>query len=356
MKAARFHGVGKPLTVEEVVDPRPSFGEVVVRIEACGICGTDVHIAVEGLFPTAFVPITLGHEGAGIVHEVGEGVTGWGAGDRVGIYPSIACGRCALCLSGKDYLCPQSRIFGIFMDGCFAEYIAVPEGNLFRLPDFVSFESGALLSDAVSAAFHAVYERAGIRGGESVAVFGCGGLGYHGVMFARALGAGMIIAVDIKDELIARAREVGADVGINPAKEDLGDRIRELTGSDGVDVALEFVGTRDTIVSAMKALKRGGKLVVVGIGMEKVDLPPIRVFVGKELSVLGSMGYAKGEMEKIFSLIREKKVDLSRSVSARYPLEEINEGMLRMAKKEGNPIRLVVTPGAGARREGAKSP
>lgn len=344
MRAARFYEAGKPLVVEEVDKPKPSPGEALIRIKACGICGTDVHIAIEGLFPTLFTPITLGHEGAGVIEEVGSEATDWKAGDRVGIYPGIPCGECSLCLSGKDYLCPKNRIFGIFIDGCFAEYTVAPVENLFHLPESIPFEVGALLSDAVSTAFHAVYRRAEIRGGETVSVFGCGGLGYHGVMFAKALGAGRIIAVDIKDELIERAKGVGADFGINPAKEDVQEKVLEFTGGEGVDVAMEFVGSADTVLSAMRGVKRGGRLVIVGIGMERVSLPPIRVFVGKELSVLGSMGFAKDEMEKIFTLIGEKRVDLSNSVSGVFPLDEINEGMRRMAEKEGNPIRYVVAP------------
>ncbi len=344
MRAARFYGAKKPLVIEEIERPTPKEGEVLVRVFACGICGTDVHIAVEGLFPTFFTPITLGHEGAGVVDELGEGVSVLKVGDRVGIYPGIPCGECSLCLSGKDYLCPKNKILGIFQDGCFAEYVVVPEENLFLLPDDIPFEVGALLSDAVSTAFHATYRRAKIRGGEVVSVFGCGGLGYHGVMFAKALGAEKVIAVDIKDELIDRAKGVGADFGINPTKEDVNGKISELTGGDGVDVAIEFVGNPEVVLSAMKGLKRGGRLVIVGIGMERVSLPPIRVFVGKELSILGSMGYAKDEMEMIFSLIGEGKIDLSNSVTAILSLDDINDGMRKMAEKDGNPIRFVINP------------
>lgn len=344
MRAARFYGAGKPLVIEEVESPTPKEGEVLVRIFACGICGTDVHIAVEGLFPTLFSPITLGHEGAGVIEDLGKVVNGFKVGDRVGIYPGIPCGECGLCLSGKDYLCPKNRILGIFQDGCFAEYVAVPQQNLFHLPDDIPFEVGALLSDAVSTAFHATYRRAKIRGGEVVSVFGCGGLGYHGVMLAKALGAGKVIAVDIKDELIERARGVGADFGINPKREDVKEKLSEFTDGDGVDVAIEFVGNPEVVLSAMKGLKRGGKLVIVGIGMGRVSLPPLRVFVGKELSILGSMGYAKDEMEMIFSLIGEGKIDLSNSVTDILPLDDINEGMRKMAKKDGNPIRFVIDP------------
>lgn len=344
MRAARFYGAKKPLVVEEVERPTPKQGEVLVRILACGICGTDVHIAVEGLFPTLFTPITLGHEGAGVIEELGEGVSDLKVGDRVGVYPGIPCGECSLCLSGKDYLCPKNMILGIFQDGCFAEYVVVPKDNLFPLPDDIPFEAGALLSDAVSTAFHSTYKRAKITGGETVSVFGCGGLGYHGVMFAKALGAEKVIAVDIKDELLARAKGVGANFGINPKTEDLNGKILELTGGDGVDVAIEFVGNPEVVLSAMRGLKRGGKLVIVGIGMERVSLPPLRVFVGKELSILGSMGYAKDEMEKIFTLISEGKVDLSNSVTDILPLDDINEGMRKMAEKDGNPIRFVINP------------
>jgi len=177
-------------------------------VKAAGLCGTDVHIAVEGTIPTAFQPITLGHEVAGIVVE--SPVAEWQAGDRAVAFPNIACGECYACASGREALCLKSRILGVQTDGAFAEYLVVPARMLVRLPNAIPFEIGAILTDAVSTAYHAVVCRGNVQRGETVVVVGCGGVGHHGVLWAKQRGAAKIIAVDTSTGALRHAQEGGA--------------------------------------------------------------------------------------------------------------------------------------------------
>ncbi|MFQ5400572.1 MAG: zinc-binding dehydrogenase [Anaerolineae bacterium] len=345
MKAARFYESGQPFKIENVPDPAPGPGEVVVTVKAAGICGTDLHIAVEGSVPTAVQPITLGHEGAGVVAEVGEGVTGWQAGDRVCLMPHVPCGECHYCASGEEALCPRTQILGVHFDGAFAGRIKIPADALIPLPESVPFAVGAILTDAVSTAYHAVVCRGNLQVGETVAVFGCGGVGHHGVMWARQQGAGRIIAVDVAPGALARAKAAGADDVIDAREGNTARQIKSLTGKLGVDLALEFVGRAETVTEAMKSLRRSGRLVVVGVGPERVTLPPLQVFVGLETSLIGSMGFHRADLEKIIGLAAAGEVDLSESVGQALPLSQINGAFQLVAEQRGDGARVVVTPG-----------
>ncbi|MHA1431163.1 MAG: zinc-binding dehydrogenase [Candidatus Freyarchaeota archaeon] len=341
MRAARFYKVGEPLAVERVPVPEVGVGEVLVRVKACGICGTDVHIARDGTIPPAKTPITLGHEIAGVIAEVGAGVEGWNVGDRVLVISSITCGTCYACRSGDERLCINARILGLHVDGGLAEYVKIPASCLTKLPDEVPFEQAAIIGDAVATPYHAIVTRGNLRLGETVAIFGCGGLGSHGILIARLAGASKIIAIDISDEILERSKELGADFTINSAKEKTSKRIREITEGKGVDLALEFVGTSATIDRAVRSIRKGGRAVIVGIGPEKIELVSPYVFVYCEDQVLGSFGSTREEIDRILELIKMGRLDLSRSVSQVLELEQINEGLEKLEKKEGNPIRIV---------------
>ncbi len=342
MKAARFYGADRPLKIEDIPQPQPGPGEVLLAVKAAGLCGTDLHIALEGTIPTAFQPITLGHEAAGIVAETGTGVTDWKAGDRAAVFPNIACGECYACASGREALCLKSRILGVQADGAFAEYLLVPARTLVRLPDSIPFEVGAILTDAVSTAYHAVVCRGNVLPGEAVVVIGCGGVGHHGVLWAKQREAAPIIAVDLSAGALRRAQEAGADYIVNPAETDAPKVVRSLTGGAGADCALEFVGRADTVTTAMKSLKRGGRVVIVGVGPERVTLPPLQAFVGSELSLAASLGFHRADLEKIIGLVAAGEVDVSGSVSETVPLEEINEALKRLAERKGDAVRVVV--------------
>lgn len=342
MNAARFYGAGQPFKIETMPDPQPGAGEVVVAVRAAGICGTDLHIAVEGTIPTVAQPITLGHEAAGVVAEVGQGVTDWQVGDRVCLMPHVPCGACYYCNSGAEALCPRTQILGVHFDGAFAEYIKVAAAALVALPENVPFEIGAILTDAVSTAYHAVVCRGDLQAGETVAVFGCGGVGHHGLMWARHQRAGKIIAVDVAPGALARARVAGADETIDAREGNSARQIKALTNDLGVDLALEFVGRADTVSEALKSLRRSGRLVVVGVGPDRVTLPPLQVFVGLETVLLGSMGFHRADLEKVIELVASGEVELGGSVGRALPLSQINEAFELVAGQRRVTARVVL--------------
>ncbi len=344
MLAARFSEAGQPLALVDMPIPDLGPGEVLVAVAACGLCGTDLHIVHEGSIRPARVPITLGHEAAGVVDRVGDGVEGWQAGDRVAVYPHEPCGTCPSCTGGNEALCPSTRVLGLHLDGGFAQYLKIRADCLLSLPEEIPFDQGAILTDAVSTAYHALTRRAHLASGETLAVFGCGGVGHHAIKLGKLLGAARIFAVDLEQGALRRAEEAGADeiiaaAGASPARE-----IRELTGGEGVDLALECVGKASTVVAAMKSLRRGGRLIVVGVGTDRVELPPLRVFVGAELTVMGSMGFSRRDLEEVLRLTAQGRLDLSRSVTQRWPLEKINEALQGLERRDGDPVRMVVTP------------
>ena len=343
MMAARFYEPGQPLKIEEIPIPRIGPEEVLVEMKACGVCATDVHTAIQGMVPVSFSPIVLGHEPSGRVVEIGSSVEGWQVGDRVIAQGASTCGRCPFCRQGRDSLCLTAQVMGMHRDGAFAEYFSVPARSLAVLPESIPFEQGAVLADAVATPFHALTSRGKLQAGETVAVFGCGGLGIHAVQLAMICGAYRIIAVDISDEVLQRAMRVGADDTINATNEKPARRIKELTEGMGVDLSLEFVGSNETINQAVKSLKRGGRAVVAGIGVEDIQVTPPFVFVWSEYQLIGSFGSDLTDIKKLINLVISKKLDLSESVSVAIPLEDINQGIHDLEKKVGNPVRIVVT-------------
>jgi len=347
MRAARFYAPREPLRLEEIEAAAAGPGEVRVAVEACGICGTDLHVAIEGSIALPRVPIVLGHEAAGRVAEVGAGVERWKAGDRVAIFPNVACGACPACRQGREVLCASAQVPGINRDGAFAEFITLPAACLMPLPDEIPFPVGAIIADAVSTAYRAVAHRGSLAAGERVAVFGCGGLGIHGIKVARYLGASQVIAVDVAAGALRRAGEAGATDLVDAGQGDAGKQVRALTRGEGVDLAVEFVGLKASVTEALRSLRRGGRAVVAGVGADRVELPPLRSFVGGELSLLASMGFDREEVETVIRLVASGALDLSTSVSDVIPLEAINDGFRRAFAKEGDPIRIVVRPGAG---------
>jgi len=227
-------------------------------------------------------------------------------------------------------------------DGAFAEYLMVPERALIRLPDSIPFEIGAILTDAVSTAYHAVTCRGDIRHGETVAVIGCGGVGHHAIIWAKQRGAAKVFAVDTSEAALQRAQQAGADNTINAKEDNVPRTIRTLTGGVGVDCALEFVGRAETVTNAIKCLRRGGRAVVVGVGQDRVTLPTLQTFVGNELSLVGSLGFHRGDLEEIIKMVASQKVDLSASVGEVVPLDDINEALHRLAEQKSDTVRMVV--------------
>jgi len=341
MKAARFYSPNIPLEVEEVPVPEVGPEDILVEVKACGVCGSDVHI-VKGETFTGKTPITLGHEGSGVVASVGEAISDFEVGDRVVINCVTTCGNCFNCQRGRDSICLNRKLTGIHLDGALAQFIKVKPRNLINLPHSIDFEQGSLTTDAVATPYHALKAHAKLQSAESIAIFGIGGLGFHAVKLARLMGATPIIAIDISEAALERARYAGADIVIDAQKEDPPSVIREQTGQFGVDVALECVGHTETVYWASESVATGGRVVIAGLGPEILQLKGITEFVRSEINLMGSSAFEIKEIKEILSLMSSGRLDLSSSITKTISLEQINEALAELSENSGSLIRIVV--------------
>jgi D-arabinose 1-dehydrogenase-like Zn-dependent alcohol dehydrogenase len=348
MRAAVFESASRRLTVEDV--PTPSLGpdEVLVRVAACGICLSDVHL-LDGTLPTPLPRVIPGHESAGVIERVGSEVPDfWRPGRRVLMAGGKPCGECRNCVAiGDPSRCLSFLVMGFGYDGAWAEYVAVPWLALVEVPDEVPLEQAAILADAVATPYAALIDRAGLQPAESVGLWGIGGLGVHAVQIARMIGAAPIFAFDPSAAARARALEFGADHALDPSAEDVVQEVWRLTEDRGLDVALDLFGANRVLMQADACLGRRGRLVIVGLSAEPIALGPNMLFGVMSHSLLGHLGYAKEHLIQLVRLVASGRLDVSRSISDVMPLEEVGRGVERLASKEGDPIRLVVAPGAG---------
>jgi 2-desacetyl-2-hydroxyethyl bacteriochlorophyllide A dehydrogenase len=341
LKAARFYDVRKPLKVEDVEIPKIDHNEALIRIRACGICHTDLHFIDEGILKPGKTPLTMGHEAAGDVVEVGKDVKNIKVGDRVLIHFYFSCGECYYCQLGRESLCisPNFRHFGFTVDGGFAEYAKAPARNLIKLPDEAPYEAG-ILADAGSSSYHAVKEIGKVKLGENIVIMGTGGLGLCALQFAKLSGA-RVIAVDIVEEKLKVAEELGADVTINAKGKDVAEEVKRLTNGDGVDIVFEFVGRSQTMESAITSLRRGGRLVFVGYSEDLFKINTLKL-VWNELQVLGSRASSRRETVEVIKLLQEGKFKLKPLITHTVPLSEINYGLDLLRRDVA--IRVVVKP------------
>lgn len=341
MLAARFHAPGEPLKLEQVPVPIPGHGQALVRVHACGVCGSDVHF-LAGHAPVAVTPITLGHEPAGTVEQAGPGAEAVEPGQRVVVRAGDHCGQCPACASGRDNICERSQVLGMHIDGGLAEFVVANAEDLVPIPDSVTFEQAAIISDAVATPYHAIVERGALQAGETVAVFGCGGLGIHAVQLARLCGAATVIAVDVRASALDRAKDAGADYVVNASEGRTSRTVRELTG--GVDLALEFIGRAETISEAVKSLRRGGRAVVVGMGGDAITLPPPNLFTWSEHSLIGSFGISADSVRRLLDMVASGRLDLSASVTDILPLSQVNAAIDLLSSSERDALRVVIRP------------
>jgi D-arabinose 1-dehydrogenase-like Zn-dependent alcohol dehydrogenase len=341
MIAARFSGQGSLLHLEEVPVPRPGPEQVLIEVKACGLCGSDLHI-VRGETLTAFAPITLGHEAAGVIAELGPGVQGFRVGDRVAVNCVQSCGFCINCQRGRDSICLNRKLLGIHLDGALAPFMVAKARSLIPLPSHVSFEEGAIATDAVATPYHALKTRAKLTASESLAVFGVGGFGTHAVMLGRLMGASPIIAVDVKRPALDRALSVGADYAINAGDADPVRAIQGLTRGRGVEVGLECVGSGQAVRQCVESVAIGGRAAIVGLGPDPMTLGEITSWVRREVTILGCSAFETKEIEEILNLAAARRLDLSKSVTETLSLEEVNKGLELLDKNPGSILRLVV--------------
>ncbi len=340
MRAAQLKEPGKALELVEVPIPRPGKGEILLKVKAAGICSSDLHYQ-DGRSQVTKLPITLGHEVAGEVVECGEEVSGLTPGDRVCIFYLVTCGSCMACCTGNDNYCSEAKMLGKNIDGGFAEYLVIPARNAFAFPESIPFAQAALLTDAVATPFHA-FNRAGIKTGDSVLIIGIGGLGIHAVQIAKIMGAGKVIAMDLSQEKLELALKVGATAALNPQKDHVEKRIKELTGN-GVDLAIELIGLPVTIRQAIDCTGLGGRTVIVGICPEEISLNPYYDLLLNERTILGSADQSRIDFPTIIELAAQGRLDLSHSVTHQLPLDQVNRGLEMLKSKEENLVRLVVT-------------
>lgn len=342
MLAARFVGAGKPFSVEHVDIPIIGPDDVLVEVKAAGICGSDVHYK-KGDFSPDIVPITLGHEGAGVVKEIGENVSNLNVGDHVVIHYVVSCGNCKPCLQGFDNQCRTRRSIGADMDGTFAEYIKVPSRSALRMKNNVPFEWGAIAACAVSTAYHAV-RRSNLMVGDTVAVFGTGGVGIHAVMWAKFFGAGKVIAVDLVDSKLETSKLYGADITVNPSHEDVLKVITDETDGWGVDAAIECSGSSKALEQAIKAVKGKNKFesgTVVSVGLQ--TKPFQAEYWGLREGCLTVSGdHTRQELYEIIRLMETKRIDLTRSITHHVTIQKINEGIDLVESREEHVQRVVV--------------
>jgi propanol-preferring alcohol dehydrogenase len=320
MKAAVVRAFGEPLVIEERPEPRPGPGQVRIRVEASGLCHTDIH-AAHGDWPVKpeppFVP---GHEGVGIVEELGEGVTGLSVGMRVAVpWLGSACGRCEHCLSGWETLCERQVNTGYGCDGGHAEQMLARADFAQPVPDGVSAVDAAPLTCAGVTTYKAL-KVAGVRPAQLVAISGVGGLGHLAVQYARIAGA-TVAAIDVTDDKLELAEELGADLVIDARKEDVG---RVLRGHGGAHAALALAVNEDAFAAAYAGLRRGGKLVMVALPADGAVRVPIFDTVLNGTSVIGSIVGTRQDLAEVFRLHAAGR---TRVVCERRPLESVNDSI-----------------------------
>ncbi len=342
MKAIRLIKPHQPLEMQEIPIPEPGPRDVLVRVKAAGICHSDAHYRA-GVSPVHPLPLTLGHEVAGVVERVGEDVSTREVGDRVCLHYMVTCGDCIYCIQGNEQFCTSGQMLGKNRNGGYAEYIKVPARNAFLLPDEIPFEEGAVMMCSSSTSFHAL-RKGRLKAGETVAIFGVGGLGMSAVQLARAFGALDIYAVDINAGKLKTAEGFGA-IPVNAAETNPVEEIKRLTNGRGVDVSLELIGLPLTVSQSIKSLAVFGRAVMVGLSDEPSHFNAYSELLCREAEIIGSSDHLAHELPILIEMARRGTLDLSGVVSDTVPLDAnaINQTLDNL-ENFGSDTRVVITP------------
>jgi threonine dehydrogenase-like Zn-dependent dehydrogenase len=334
----------KQFAYEEVPVPEPGPTEVLVAVKACGICGSDVH-GMDGSTGRRRPPIIMGHEAAGLIASVGSGVTAWQAGDRVTFDSTIYCGHCEFCRRGLINLCDNRRVLGVSCEdyrqnGAFAEFVAVPQHILYRLPDGLAFEHAALV-EPFAIALHAI-RRAPPTLNDAVVVAGAGMIGLALVQALSQAGCGQLIAADVAKDRLALAAKCGATATINPATEDAAAVILRLTRGLGADLAFEAVGVSATVDLTLRCLRKGGTATLIGNVTPKIEFP-LQTAVTRELTIYGSCA-SQGEYPACLDMLARGALRAAPLISATAPLAEGAAWFDRLYRKEAGLLKVVLAP------------
>ena len=342
MKAIRLIQPGRPLELQEAKVPAVGARDVLVRVKAAGICHSDAHYRA-GKSLVRPLPLTLGHEVAGVVERAGAEVSHVKAGDRVCLHYLASCGECLYCRRGNEQFCLSGAMMGKYRDGGYAEFVVMPARSVFRLPEEIPFEQGAIMMCSSATSLHAL-NKARLRAGESVAVFGVGGLGLSAIQLAKAFGALDVFAVDINEDKLKLAAQYGA-IPINARLVDPVAEIRRLTHGQGVDVALELIGLAQTMRQTVQCLGVMGRAVIAGIADKPLEIDTYRELLGNEVEIIGSNDHLLQELPRLVELARRRVLDTSRVVTRTIPLDAdaINQTLDALERFDGG-VRTVIVP------------
>jgi 2-desacetyl-2-hydroxyethyl bacteriochlorophyllide A dehydrogenase len=338
MRAVVITGYGAPLSAAELPDPIAEASEVLVLVEAAGMCRSDIHYR-SGTRPVPSLPLVPGHEVAGTVIAVGDGVTDRAVGDRVCLHYLVTCGACSQCRRGAEQFCEVGQMIGLDRQGGYAEQIVVPARNAHLIPAGVDTAVAAIMMCSSSTALHAL-RRGEVAPGSSVAIFGAGGLGVSAIRLAQILGASRVFAVDVNPRKLEAAAALGAvpiDGNADPAA--------ALLAAGGMDVALELVGSAEVMKSALDSLAPSGRAVAVGITDREFGLDPYRDLVKREVDLRGSADHLASEIEELLTMAGDGTLDLGEAITRRIPLDAaaVTDAMDRL-EAFGDDIRVVIEP------------
>jgi len=343
MKALVLEEYNK-LVYKDVSEPQIGPNEVLVRIKACGICGSDVH-GFDGSTGRRIPPLIMGHEASGIIEATGPAVINWQKGDRVTFDSTVYPLEDWFTLEGRYNLSDNREVLGVSpgdyrRNGAFAEFLSVPQHILYRIPDTVTYEQAAMV-EAAAVALHAL-NISGMKTGDSCAVTGTGMIGIFVIKLLRIAGAGKIIAIDNDPSKLECAKTSGADKAFDPSDNNLVEEIRGLTNSRGADISFEAVGLSETVNTAIDVSRKGGTVILIGNTSKTIGLPLQKVVTG-ELKILGSCAI-RGEYEVILKLMEDKRLTVDDQISAVAPLSEGADWFRKLYNKEGNLRKVILVP------------
>jgi len=339
MKAVVWHG-GKDVRIEEVPDPKVNTDEVLVRVKSAGICGSDAH-AFEGKSKRRVPPLILGHEFSGVVADTGTGVLGFQNGDRVVVEPTISCGACEPCRNGRTNICTEIRFIGLHIPGAFAEYIAVPARKCYKLSDSVSFDEATLV-EPLSVATHAV-NMTPTKVGDNLLIIGSGVIGLMILQYARHRFGGNVFVTDLIDYKLDLAKRLGANATIHSGREDVSERLKELTNGKGADAVIEAVGVQDTLQQALTVVKKGGEVTITGL-LQQIMQVDIMKLVTNEITIRGDYCYTSAEFKESLDLIATGKVQLKPLITHSFPLRDIADAVDVLTEGKEQHIKILLRP------------
>jgi 2-desacetyl-2-hydroxyethyl bacteriochlorophyllide A dehydrogenase len=337
MHAAVLHGYGQHLEVEDRPGLEPGPGEIVLDVEACGVCGSD-RFLISGGFGSS-LPIVPGHEAAGIVRELGEGVDGPPVGTLAAVYYIQHCGACTPCQQGRVNLCDRILRMGVDVDGAFATQVRVPASCVLPVSGSLDPAIVAVLTDAVGTGYHALTRVARVQPGETVLIFGVGGIGSNAVQVARRMGA-RVAAISRQEAKLELARHLGADAAF-AASDDVIAQVREWAGGTGPAVVIQTVGSAVVDRQAVEAVGSGGRVVFVGASQASFEIRATEL-IWREAQLLGSRGFVPDDIREVVALYEAGELDLDHLITRRRPLAEVNEALADLGSERA--LRTVIEP------------